>query len=147
MLCVPVYDKAKDKLDEVVKEYKLDMENDPIIITGGEDRNDHVKTDTIVRYRSVWRSLYKFCFLVGDNESALLLNDDKRPANPLPIKEETLRLYMQFMTKEEGSILHHPMTLHPVTDVGMRSKKQRKQNRIVIFTAISQKYTIKMQQG
>jgi hypothetical protein len=29
----------------------------------------------------------------------------------------------------------------------MRSKKQRKQNRIVIFTATSQKYTIKMQQG
>jgi hypothetical protein len=54
MLCVLVYDKAKDKLDKVVKEYKLDVENDPIIITGGEDGNDHVKTDTIVRYRSVW---------------------------------------------------------------------------------------------
>lgn len=123
MLCVPVYDKAKDKLDEVVKEYKLDVENDPTIITGGEDGNDHVKTDTIVRYRSVWRSLYKFCFLVGDYESALLLNDDKRPANLLPIKEETLRLYMQFMTKEEGSILHHPTTLQTVTDVLGKSIK------------------------
>jgi hypothetical protein len=89
-----VYAEAEGKLDNVVKEYKLDVENDPIIITGGEDGNDHVKTGTIDRYRSVWRSLHKFCLLLGDYESALLLDDRKRPANPLPIKEETLRLYI-----------------------------------------------------
>jgi hypothetical protein len=112
-----VYAKGEGKLDKVVEDYKLNIQNDPIVITGGEDGNDHVKTDTITRYRSVWRSLYRFCFLVGDYESALLLSDTKRPANPLPMKEETVRLYMQFMTKEEGSVLNNPTTLQPVTDV------------------------------
>ena len=58
-----IYTKADGKLDEVVKKYKLDVTNDPIIITGGEDGNDHVKTGTIEHYQSVWNSLHRFCQL------------------------------------------------------------------------------------
>jgi hypothetical protein len=45
-----VYAAAKCKLDEVVQEYQLDVENDPILITGGEGGNDHVKVGTIGSY-------------------------------------------------------------------------------------------------
>jgi hypothetical protein len=58
-----VYEAAKGKLEKVTEKYKLDTSGEPIRIIGGEAGTDHVKEDTIDRYVSVWKSLYKFCLL------------------------------------------------------------------------------------
>jgi len=110
-----LYLPLEEKLNGVITKYNLDTTGTPIAIVGGS--NSGVNDDTIARYRSVWRSLFKFCLIVGDYESAVILNDVVRPKNPLPVKEETLLMYMEFMTGEEGQPLLHPTTKELVKDV------------------------------
>jgi hypothetical protein len=112
-----VYQAANGKLEEVIEKYKLDTSGEPIRIIGGEAGTDDVKEDTIDRYCSVWNSLYKFCLLIQDYESALIFNEKLRPRNPLPVSHVTLRLYIQFTTKEEGEVLSHPDTCQPCNDL------------------------------
>ena len=115
-----VYEDASIKMTEVATKFGLDMSTVTAII-GGREGADRVEVATIQRYRSIWRSLYKFSILIGDYESALILKEDqsqlpRRPRNPLPIKLETLLLFMEFMTEKPGVVLKHPVTRQEYKD-------------------------------
>lgn len=115
-----VYEDASIKMTEVATKFGLDMSTITAII-GGRQGADRVEVATIQRYRSIWRSLYKFSILIGDYESALILKEDqsqlpRRPRNPLPIKLETLLLFMEFMTEKPGVVLKHPVTRQEYKD-------------------------------
>jgi hypothetical protein len=52
--------------------------------------------DTKREYEGIWYQLYCFAVLWEDYQSAALLNRKLCPANPLPLKPETIFKYMQF---------------------------------------------------
>jgi hypothetical protein len=62
------------------------------------DTVNHASVGTVLEYHNRWEEMKKFCFLLGDYESATLLDRKLCPRNPFPLKPETISLYYQFKT-------------------------------------------------
>jgi hypothetical protein len=67
--------------------------------------------DTKREYEAIWYQLYCFAVLREDYQSAALLNRELCPANPLPLKPETICEYMQFKYHWR----HHPVCAYKTT--------------------------------
>ena len=110
-----------------MEELGLDLESPKIVITGSDKRSNSVGTDagqtsTIVRYQQFWRHLLDFCIEIGDYESAGILcrknvltkDRDYSPADPIPVKLDTVINFMMMRVLEEGKVLTHHATDLPV---------------------------------
>jgi len=112
-----------------MEELGLDLKSPKIVITGGDKHTGSIGTDSasavsIDRYETFWKHLLDWCIFVGDYESAGILcrknvlskGRDFSPANPLPIKLDTVIHFVQFRALEKGSPLLHHQTNLPVTN-------------------------------
>jgi hypothetical protein len=69
----------------------------------GEVGSDKSKSKSIARYEIVWTGFADFCFLIGNNESAMLPSRAHCPDDPIPLKLRMAILYMQFRVNKKGS--------------------------------------------
>jgi len=112
-----------------MEELGLDLKSPKIVITSGDKHTRSIGTDStsaisINRYETFWKHLLDWCIFVGNYESAGILcrknvlskGRDFSPANPLPIKLDTVIHFVQFRALEKGSLLLHHQTNLPVTN-------------------------------
>lgn len=65
----------------------------------------NANTGTIREYHRRYTEMKKFCFLIGDYQSATLLDRSRCPSNPYPMKPETFITYLDFKYGRKGSHL------------------------------------------
>jgi hypothetical protein len=90
-------------IEAFIERYALDTSEPPVAIRSNT-RGD-LAEKTINEYRQRWVELRKFFFMIGDYQSAALCDREKCPANPLPIKPESLCMYLDFKFGENGTKL------------------------------------------
>jgi hypothetical protein len=73
--------------------------------------------DTMKEYHQRWVELRKFCFLIGDYQSATLLYRTMCPRNPFPIKPETVVEYYDYKTNKKNSVLLNSVTKEPLLNI------------------------------
>lgn len=73
--------------------------------------------DTMKSYHARWLEMRKFCFLIGDYQSATLLYRTMCPRNPFPIKPETVVEYYDYKTNKKGTKLLNSVTKEPRLDI------------------------------
>ena len=64
-----------------------------VIYRGTQTR---AKQKTLDQHLSRFESLKRFCYLIGDWRSAMIVSCDICPKNPFPMKPSTLKLYVSY---------------------------------------------------
>lgn len=67
-------------------------------------------------YKYKWTEMMKFFYLIGDYQSAMLVDRENCPVNPLPFKPSSLALYLNYRCGIPGSALCDEKGL-PKTDI------------------------------
>jgi hypothetical protein len=91
----PEKDAGQIGICKFISDNKLTSSTKPIAIT---DTFNHACIATVLEYHQCWDELKKFCFLLGDCESATKLDKELCTRNPFPLKPETLSMYDRFKT-------------------------------------------------
>jgi hypothetical protein len=87
---------GKEKTLETIVKFKLNTTGPIIDITGGTNGTDNAQATSIARYETICKGLIRFCHIIGDYESSIILTRESCPANPFPIKASTLVEFLMF---------------------------------------------------
>jgi hypothetical protein len=98
-----VESKGHAGIAEFISKHELDTSLPPIYIKSNT-RGD-LALRVVSEYHGRWKELQKFFFMIGDYQSATLCDRDTCPTNPLPIKPESLSLYLDFKFGNRGTPL------------------------------------------
>jgi hypothetical protein len=110
-----IHDMGKRGVLEVIRRNKLTVQDDAIVITSSEK---NCNAETLREYHNRWEEIKKFCYLIGDYESAVLLDrKNNKVVNPLPVKPKTLCMYMEWKTYDKKIDLTKYMSTELALDV------------------------------
>jgi hypothetical protein len=95
----------------------LDMRDVQYELTGSNKRTLVMGTDPVAvvsmkAYNGVWSGLCNFCWLIGDYDSAMMLDRANCPKDPPTVATETLILYLRFRVYPANSYLTQHGTDH-----------------------------------
>jgi hypothetical protein len=97
---------GKKKLEDLIHRLQLTRPNHPL---------DPFTSMTVMRvvttqkaYKDKWKEMMKFFYMIGDYQSAMLVDRDLCPNNPLPFQPNSFATYLDYRCGEPGSILKKP---------------------------------------
>jgi len=97
---------GKEKLDELILRLQLSQPSQPFdpfsIMTVQRDES------TEKAYKAKWKEMMKFFYLIGDYQSAMLVDREKCPIQPLPFRPDSFAMYLDYRCGEPGVILKKP---------------------------------------
>jgi hypothetical protein len=59
-------------------------------------------------YKDKWKEIMKFFYMIGDYQSAMLVDREKCPTKPLPFRPEGFAMYLDYRCCEPGTLLKKP---------------------------------------
>ena len=116
-------DGHKDGIKTSAKKWELDMstlQEEPRFRFEGPNGTRHgnrnIAETTRENYETILRQLWRFCLIVGDCESILMLMSPP-PANVVPMKVTTISAFLTFKRSKTGDILMDISGRNQVNDV------------------------------
>ncbi len=103
-----------------ILENGLDNEAPPLKI---RTSLSNAKAATMKEKYARWREMLEFCFLIGEYQSATILERNKCPSNPLPVLPKTIVEYLYFKTLSVDTVLLDSVTREPLYTVEEEPKK------------------------
>lgn len=68
----------------------------------------HIESGTQKNYQLRWKEMMKFFYLIGDYQSAMLVDRLYCPKKPLPFRPESFAMYLDFRCGKAGTMLKKP---------------------------------------
>lgn len=97
-----------------IKDNNLNDSEPPLNITTGNCTDN---PNTLKDYSNRWADICRFCMIIGDYQSATLLDRTLCPSNPFPMLPSTIAQYFDYCTLPKGRTLLKPGSTEEVKDI------------------------------
>jgi hypothetical protein len=110
-----IMSEGETKLDELIIKLGLEKPEQPYNPFDHQTVKHNAKT--VGNYENLWAEMRKFYFLIGDYQSAMLVDRKRCPKKPLPFRPQSFALYLDYRFGTPGGFLIEPGTGNHLKDV------------------------------